>query len=55
VTTIECLAGDGAMHPVQTAFIDAEAVQCIYYTPGMLLAAVGLLRLALMHHDTRRE
>jgi len=45
VTTIEGLAGPaGRLHPVQQAFLDAEAFQCGYCTPGMVMAVVGLLR-----------
>jgi carbon-monoxide dehydrogenase small subunit len=43
VTTIEGLAGDGALHPVQQAFHDHHALQCGYCTPGMVLAAVSLI------------
>jgi carbon-monoxide dehydrogenase small subunit len=44
VTTIEGLAGDGHLHPVQQAFHDQHALQCGYCTPGMVMAAVDLLR-----------
>jgi nicotinate dehydrogenase subunit A len=43
VTTIEGLERDGRLHPVQQAFLDEEAMQCGYCTPGMIMAAVGLL------------
>ena len=44
VTTIEGVAApDGALHPVQQAFVDAGAIQCGFCTPGMVLAAVALL------------
>ena len=43
VTTIEGLARDGRLHPVQAAFLDVEAFQCGYCTPGMIVATVGLL------------
>ena len=43
VTTIEGLAADGRWHPVQTAFRDHHALQCGFCTPGMVMAAVGLL------------
>lgn len=43
VTTIEGLAGEGRLHPVQQAFVDARALQCGYCTPGMVISAVALL------------
>jgi aerobic carbon-monoxide dehydrogenase small subunit len=43
VTTIEGLARDGELHPVQRAFHEHHALQCGYCTPGMVLAAVSLL------------
>ena len=43
VTTIEGLAADGALHPLQQAFIDHDAFQCGYCTPGQLCSALGLL------------
>ncbi|MGH3104732.1 MAG: (2Fe-2S)-binding protein [Gaiellaceae bacterium] len=43
VTTIEGLAGNGALHPVQQAFTDEHALQCGFCTPGMIMAAVGIL------------
>jgi aerobic-type carbon monoxide dehydrogenase small subunit (CoxS/CutS family) len=44
VTTIEGLEEEGRLHPVQQAFLDADALQCGYCTPGMILEAVALLR-----------
>ena len=44
VTTIAGLDKDGRLHPVQQAFIDAEAFQCAYCTPGMIMSSVGLLQ-----------
>jgi carbon-monoxide dehydrogenase small subunit len=44
ITTIQGLADDGQWHPVQQAFQDNHGLQCGYCTPGMILAAVDLLR-----------
>jgi xanthine dehydrogenase YagT iron-sulfur-binding subunit len=43
VTTIEGLAKDGKLHPLQQAFIDHDAFQCGYCTPGQICSAVGLM------------
>jgi nicotinate dehydrogenase subunit A len=43
VTTIEGLEVNGRLHPLQQAFIDADAMQCGYCTPGMIMSAAGLL------------
>jgi xanthine dehydrogenase YagT iron-sulfur-binding subunit len=43
VTTIEGLARDGALHPLQQAFIDHDAFQCGYCTPGQVCSAAGLI------------
>ena len=43
VTTIEGLAKDGLMHPMQQAFMENHGLQCGYCTPGMVMAAIGLL------------
>jgi aerobic-type carbon monoxide dehydrogenase small subunit (CoxS/CutS family) len=43
VVTIEGLAGDGRLHPVQQAFLDQQAFQCGFCTPGMIVGAVALL------------
>lgn len=44
VVTIEGLANDGGLHPLQKAFIEHDALQCGFCTPGMILTAAGLLR-----------
>ena len=44
ITTIEGLERDGRLHPVQQAFLDEQAFQCAYCTPGMVMASVALLR-----------
>ena len=43
VVTIEGLAKDGTLHPVQKAFMEHDALQCGFCTPGMILQAVALL------------
>jgi xanthine dehydrogenase YagT iron-sulfur-binding subunit len=43
ITTIEGLAPDGKLHPVQQAFVDHDAFQCGYCTPGQICSAAGLI------------
>ena len=44
VVTVEGLAQDGELHPVQQAFVEAGAVQCGFCTPGLVVATADLLR-----------
>jgi carbon-monoxide dehydrogenase small subunit len=44
LTTIEGLAQDGKLHPMQEAFWNNHGLQCGYCTPGMIMAGVGLLK-----------
>ena len=44
IVTIEGLAPNGRLHPVQAAFLEAEAFQCGYCTSGMIVASVALLQ-----------
>ena len=56
VVTIEGLAEDGELHPVQRAFVEAGAVQCGFCTPGLVMAAADLLaRLPSPSDDEIRE
>ena len=43
ITTVEGLARDGVLHPLQQAFIDHDAFQCGYCTPGQICSAAGLI------------
>jgi xanthine dehydrogenase YagT iron-sulfur-binding subunit len=56
VTTIEGLAADGALHALQQAFIDHDAFQCGYCTPGQICSAAGLIAEGKAHSaDEIRE
>ena len=44
ITTIEGLAADGALHPLQAAFVEKDGFQCGYCTPGQICSAVGMMR-----------
>lgn len=44
ITTIEGIAEDGKLHPLQQAFIDHDAFQCGYCTPGQICSAIGMLQ-----------
>lgn len=53
ITTIEGLSQNGALHPLQQAFVNNDALQCGFCTPGMVLHAVSLLN--KNPHPTRQE
>ena len=58
VTTIEGLARNGSLHPMQEAFLQAQGFQCGFCTPGMIMTAVDLVRRKghdLSDHTIREE
>jgi carbon-monoxide dehydrogenase small subunit len=58
VVTIEGLAADGKLHPMQTAFQDNHALQCGFCTPGMIMSAIDIVRRkgsSLDEHTIREE
>lgn len=53
ITTIEGLSSDGNLHPLQNAFLERDAFQCGYCTPGQICSAAGLISEG--HTKTREE
>jgi len=51
ITTIEGLAEGGTLHPVQAAFVEHDAFQCGYCTPGQIMSAAALLRETIGPND----
>ena len=44
ITTIEGLSSDGALHPLQAAFVEHDGFQCGYCTPGQICSAIGMIQ-----------
>jgi aerobic-type carbon monoxide dehydrogenase small subunit (CoxS/CutS family) len=55
ITTIEGLARDGQLHPIQDAFVQADAFQCGFCTPGQIMSLAGLLELTPRPTDEQIE
>ncbi|MGA3037019.1 MAG: (2Fe-2S)-binding protein [Vulcanimicrobiaceae bacterium] len=51
ITTIEGIAPNGSLHPLQQAFIEHDAFQCGFCTPGQIVSAIGLLNEGHAHTD----
>jgi xanthine dehydrogenase YagT iron-sulfur-binding subunit len=51
ITTIEGLAQGDTLHPMQAAFVEQDALQCGYCTPGQIMSALGLVRESRAHSD----
>jgi xanthine dehydrogenase YagT iron-sulfur-binding subunit len=51
ITTIEGIASNGSLHPLQQAFIEHDAFQCGFCTPGQIVSAIGLLNEGHAHTD----
>jgi aerobic-type carbon monoxide dehydrogenase small subunit (CoxS/CutS family) len=49
ILTIEGLAKDGELHPLQKAFWEHHGLQCGYCTPGMIMAAAGFFEIYILH------
>lgn len=54
ITTIEGIAKDGALHPMQAAFIAHDGFQCGFCTPGQIMSAIGLVREGQAGDDPER-
>jgi len=54
ILTVEGLAENGALHPVQAAFLEHDALQCGFCTPGQIMSAIGLIREAQTGDDPER-
>ncbi len=52
ITTVEGLAEEGRLHPLQEAFVQRDALQCGYCTPGQICSAVGMLAEAAQGHPS---
>jgi len=55
ITTIEGIAGPAELHPLQTAFIKHDALQCGYCTPGQIMSAIAMIAEKPADRETIRE